>query len=323
MKENIKNPYYILAPMVGNSELAWRTLARRYGATICYTEMVHCEAFLRSKKNPVKNNWYSTNKEDRPLVIQVCGNNPQIMLEACLILQEECDAIDINFGCPQEVAKRGKYGSWLQDDWSLIEEIVKTLSSNIKVPVFCKIRVFECVEMTVSYAKMIENAGCKLLAVHGRTREQKGINSGLASWEHIRRIKENLKIPVVSNGNILYHTDLKKCLDFTKCDAVMVAETHLYNPLIFTNLEKTSLEICKEYLDICSNIPDSYEEKHIKSHAFKLLHGILKDDVDLKRSLNKCNKLEDYKLFLKNLEEMQIDPNKLKMLPYMRDVKND
>ncbi|EOB13983.1 tRNA-dihydrouridine synthase 1-like protein [Nosema bombycis CQ1] len=231
MKENIKKPYYILAPMVGNSELAWRTLARRYGATICYTEMVHCEAFLRSKKNPVKNNWYSTNKEDRPLVIQVCGNNPQIMLEACLILQEECDAIDINFGCPQEVAKRGKYGSWLQDDWSLIEDIVKTLSSNLKVPVFCKIRVFKCMEMTVSYAKMIENAGCKLLPVHGRTREQKGIKSGLASWEHIRRIKENLKIPVVSNGNILYHSDLEKCLDFTKCDGVMVAETHLYNPV--------------------------------------------------------------------------------------------
>lgn len=318
--EKDKKPYFILAPMVGNSELAWRTLARRYGADICYTEMVHCEAFLRTKRNAVKNNWYCTNKEDRPLVIQVCGNNPKVMLEACRILQHECDAIDINFGCPQEIARKGKYGSWLQDDWELVRDIVSTLSSNLIVPVYCKIRVFESIEKTVEYAKMIESAGCKLLAVHGRTRQQKGINSGLASWEHIKKVKENLKIPVISNGNILYNSDLQECLDYTGCDGVMVAETHLYNPLIFTKVHKSSLEVYKEYLEICKSNPDSYEFKNLKSHSFKILHTLLKKNPPLLRSLNACCSLEEFYAFLSDVEKMKLDESNFQMLPYLRDT---
>ncbi|KAF9763473.1 tRNA-dihydrouridine(16/17) synthase [NAD(P)(+)]-like [Nosema granulosis] len=321
--EKNKKPYFILAPMVGNSELAWRTLARRYGANICYTEMVHCEAFLRSKRNPVKNNWYCTNKEDRPLVIQICGNKPDVMLEACKILQTECDAIDINFGCPQEIARKGKYGSWLQDDWELVRSIVSTLSSNLDVPLFCKIRVFESIEKTVEYAKMIESAGCKLIAVHGRTREQKGVNSGLASWEHIKKVKENLSIPVVANGNILYFCDLQACLDYTGCDGVMVAETHLYNPLIFCEIEKSSIEVYKEYLDICRNVPNSFEYKNIKSHSFKILNTLLKNNSTLMVSLNKCNTLEEFYNFIAEVEQMDLDKNNFKMLPYIRDRKHN
>src|SRR6476620_592107 len=94
---SLQKPWKFLAPMVANSEEAYRNLARRYGADICYTEMVHCKVYNTSKQSPVDNFWFTTNAKDRPLIIQICGNDPDIMLKTCLALQDHCDAIDINF----------------------------------------------------------------------------------------------------------------------------------------------------------------------------------------------------------------------------------
>ncbi|KAK6090482.1 hypothetical protein P3W45_000579 [Vairimorpha bombi] len=320
--EKLTKPYKILAPMVGNSELAWRSLARRYGADICCTEMINCESFLRTKKNPISNQWYTTNSSDRPLIIQICGNDVSKMLETSLIVQKYCDAIDINFGCPQEIARRGNYGSFLQDDWIKITEIVSVLSSKLSVPVTCKIRIFESIEKSIEYARMIENAGCKMLTVHGRTREQRGVNTGLASWKHIREIKSALSIPVISNGNIIYTSDIQECLDFTRCDGVMVAETHLYNPLIFSDIKKTSVEVYREYLDIFEELYNDYDVSSIKSHSFKLLHTFLRSHTTYREKLNICKKLEDFKDICVNIEKLirmgEIDDECLEMHPYIR-----
>ncbi|TBU06466.1 tRNA-dihydrouridine synthase [Hamiltosporidium magnivora] len=273
--QKLKKPIKIVAPMVGNSDLSWRILSRKYGADVCYTEMVHVESFLQSKSDPQNNYWFSTNKEDKPLIIQICGNNPDKMLEAAEKLQNYCNGIDINLGCPQPIAKKGYYGAYLQENMSLIYQIVNKLSNNLKVPISCKIRILETLENTIEYAKMLENAGCSLIAVHGRTREQKGDKTGLANWEIIKKIKESVCIPVIANGNMSTKKDIKHCLEYTKCDGIMIAEPHLYNPLLFTHLKLNVLEIFYEYLNIFTKNDNFLTLIEVKSHAFKLLRNIL------------------------------------------------
>lgn len=134
---------------------------------------------------------------DRPLIIQFCANDPNQLLTSALAVQDYCDAVDLNLGCPQDIAKKGRYGSFLQDDWELIEKLsgswpffhlshlfdccfrnlVRTLHENLSVPVTAKFRVFPTVEKTVKYAKMLEDAGAQIIACHGRIREQRGQNS--------------------------------------------------------------------------------------------------------------------------------------------------
>lgn len=291
----LAKPVKILAPMVGHSEYAWRTLARRYGADICYTEMVHTEVFLNSKADAASNRWFTTSADDRPLVVQICGNNAARMLEAAKKLEAHCDAIDINLGCPQNIAKRGKYGAFLQDDPQLVGEIVSVLSKNLKVPLFCKIRVFEDVDASVAYAKMIEAHGCSLLAVHGRTREQRGNATGLASWKHIRAIKNALRIPVVANGNIVDHADIDACVAYTKCDGVMVAETHLHNPLIFVQTQASPIDIFNEYIDICDAITHPDRLDNVRPHLFKMFHRIFDKFPHLREQIVECKTLSDYR----------------------------
>ena len=166
------------------------------------------------------------------MVVQICGENPEEMAIASRKISEHCDDIDINFGCPQDVAKRGHYGSYLQDEWDLVGNIISICSNASKVPLFCKIRVFESIQKSVEYAKMMEASGAKLLAVHGRIREQRGLNTGLA-----------LSIPVIANGNLLCYKNIFDCYEATNCDRVMSAEIHLYNPLLFSQTENESSHI--------------------------------------------------------------------------------
>jgi tRNA-dihydrouridine synthase 1 len=132
---------------------------------------------------------------DRPLIVQFCANDPEQLLTSAKVVEKHCDAIDLNLGCPQEIAKKGRYGSFLQDDWELIYKLselfffrrrnqsidmsssVNILHVNLSIPVTAKFRVFPTVEKTVEYAKMLERAGAQIITCHGRIREQRGQNT--------------------------------------------------------------------------------------------------------------------------------------------------
>ena len=172
---------------------------------------------------------------DRPLFVQFCANNPDELLEAARYVEPFCDAIDLNLGCPQGIAKRGNYGAFLQEDWGLIYNLINKLHLNLAVPVTAKMRILESKERTLEYAQMILSAGASLITVHGRQRDQKGHKTGLADWSVLRYLREMLPPDTVifANGNILRHEDIERCLKEIRADGIMSAEGNLCDPTIF------------------------------------------------------------------------------------------
>lgn len=172
---------------------------------------------------------------DRPLTVQFCSNDPDDLLNAAKHVAPFCDAVDLNLGCPQGIAKRGKYGAFLQETPDLIASMIRKLNEELDVPVTAKMRVLETKEKTLAYAKTLLDAGASIITVHGRRREQKGHNTGLADWNMIRHLRESLPKDTVifANGNILQHEDIATCLEVTGADGVMSAEGNLYDPTIF------------------------------------------------------------------------------------------
>ncbi|AET37382.1 tRNA dihydrouridine synthase Ecym_1130 [Eremothecium cymbalariae DBVPG len=300
--EKLGKPTRIVAPMVDQSEFAWRVLSRRYGATLVYTPMFHAKLFATSEKYR-KDMWCHLDgdeKLDRPLIVQFCANDPEYLLEAAKLVQDKCDAVDLNLGCPQGIAKKGHYGAYLMDEWNLISKLINNLHENLDIPVTAKIRVFPDREKTLKYANMILDAGAQILTVHGRLREQKGQKTGLADWEIIKYLRNNSpKDQVIfANGNILYPEDIGRCINEIGCDAVMSAEGNLYNPGVFntdfiSDKEKTFPRVDKvlrEYFEIVKQYQDSHASKSaMKNHFFKILRPFLPHHTDIRSNLAQMN----------------------------------
>jgi tRNA-dihydrouridine synthase 1 len=181
---------------------------------------------------------------DRPLFAQFCANDPDELLKAAKYVAPFCDAVDLNLGCPQGIAKKGKYGAFLQEDQDLIYCLINNLHLHLDVPVTAKIRILETKEKTLEYAQNVLKAGASILTVHGRHRDQKGHKTGLADWGAIKYLREQLPKETVlfANGNILRKEDIERCLEVTGVDGVMSAEGNLYDPAIFSDAPKVGEE---------------------------------------------------------------------------------
>ncbi|KAJ5126557.1 tRNA-dihydrouridine(16/17) synthase [Penicillium atrosanguineum] len=257
--ESIGSPKYIVAPMVDRSEFAWRMLTRSFmtpeeqKSLLAYSPMYHARLFGEMPRMRVqhfqptreaigdmakKNELFldGNPKFDRPLFVQFCANDPTEFLEAARHVAPYCDAVDLNLGCPQGIARKGHYGAFLQEDWDLIYKLINRLHNELSVPITAKFRIQETKEKTLEYAKMILSAGANIITVHGRRREQKGHETGLADWSYIRYLRDNLppETVIFANGNILNYEDLENCLEATGADGVMSAEGNLSDPTIFS-----------------------------------------------------------------------------------------
>ena len=183
---------------------------------------------------------------DRPLVAQFCGNNPQLILKAARHVEHLVDAVDINLGCPQGIAKRGNYGSFLLEEYQLLHDIVSTLHQHLSIPVTCKIRRLKTDEATVALVRMLQEAGAALITIHGRTRHQLKDKVGACDFDIIRLVKQNCSVPVFANGGIYDLSDVQRCLAYTGVDGVMSSEALLCNPSIFSGKRVDSIDIAKE-----------------------------------------------------------------------------
>ncbi|XP_030444110.2 uncharacterized protein LOC115666539 [Syzygium oleosum] len=296
-------PKLMVAPMVDNSELPFRMLCRKYGAQAAYTPMLHSRIFTENEK--YRSMEFTTCKEDRPLFVQFCANDPDILLEAAQRVEPYCDYVDINLGCPQRIARRGNYGAFLMDNLPLVKSLVQKLALNLNVPVSCKIRVFPKLEDTLNYARMLEEAGCSLLAVHGRTRDEKDGKKIRADWLAIKAVKDALSIPVLANGNIRHMDDVESLLKETGADGVLSAESLLENPALFAGFRTADwivgseeshkdgqldqAELLVEYLKFCEKYPVPW--RMIRSHMHKMLGDWFRIHPQVRDELNAQSKL--------------------------------
>lgn len=226
----------ILSPMEGFSDLPFRSLCRQWGSAMSYTEFINAIDVLQGKLSVDQKTAYL--EEERPVVFQIFDSEPERLLEAAKKLQIlNPDIIDINLGCSaKRVSGRGA-GAGLLRTPIKVAHIFQTLSRELSVPVTAKIRLGWDSD-TLNYgliARIIEENGGSLLAVHGRTRSQ--AYSGEADWDAIAHVKQLVSIPVIANGDVRSLKDIDAIKQHTNCDGVMIGRAAMGNPWIFSRLD--------------------------------------------------------------------------------------
>ena len=223
-----------LAPMSNVTNLPFRLMCREYGASMSYTEMISSDAIIHENKKTIKRG-ISCDSE-RPFGIQIFGNSPETMTAAAQRIEESYrpDIIDVNFGCPARLLTKDGCGSALLRSPELIFDILKDLVDNLSTPVTAKIRILENMEDSIKIAELIEKAGASAITVHGRTQQQQ--YSGKSNMDYAKRIKQELSIPVIANGDIVDELSAEKILEYTECDGIMIGRAAMGNPFLFKRI---------------------------------------------------------------------------------------
>jgi len=257
---NLKlNSHLILAPMSGISDLAFRLLNRKYGAELAFVEMLNVRSLGYNSRKTEE--MLSTNKEDRPLGVQILGCEPEFILRALDILKNyQYDILDFNAACPvKKVTRRGEGASLLKNPAKL-QNLLKLVVKNSEVPVTAKIRTgwdknsINAKEIAL-YA---QDAGISALFIHGRTKFQG--YSGKVDYQIIKEVKKALDIPVIASGDILSAELARKMSDETGCDGLLIARGALGNPWFFRQVLKPpgSDEIADTMLEHLHSCIDFY-----------------------------------------------------------------
>jgi len=230
------SPPLLLAPMAGITDLAVRQLAREKGAPFCFTEMISAEGLIRNGKNTLS--LLRSTPEDRPLGIQLFGADPAVLAEGIKRVEERCDLIDINMGCPVKKVVSGGSGSALLRQPMKVEAILRAARKASTLPLTIKIRTgWRSSETTfLEIARIAEGEGCDAITLHPRSRMQMFADN--ADWDRIVELKNAVSIPVIGSGDIFTWVDALEMLGKTGCDGVMIARGALGNPWIFRQLSE-------------------------------------------------------------------------------------
>ena len=276
-----------LAPMEDVTDIGFRLLCKRFGASMVYTEFVSAEALVRDVKSTV--NKLKIADEERPVGIQIYGRDIDAMVEAAKIVEQAGpDVIDLNFGCPvKKVAGKGAGAGMLQNimltDGSInpdakLLEITRKVVDAVRVPVTAKTRLGWNHEQLciTSLAEQLQDCGIRALTIHGRTRSQ--MYTGEADWTLIGEVKRNprIHIPIIGNGDIKSLSDADRAFDTYGVDAVMIGRATFGCPWIFSRQELTldeKIDVLEEQLRI--NIERCDTEEIRKSKKSAELCGIL------------------------------------------------
>ena len=308
----------VLAPMAGICNSSFRRICKEMGCGLVYAEMVSDKAIMYENQKTI-DMLYMTDLE-RPITQQIFGTDKDSFVIAAKYIYENMhpDIIDINMGCPvPKVAVRAQAGAALLKSPEKIKEIVEAVVAAVPIPVTVKIRSgWDSNHINaVDVAKIVEEAGASAICVHPRTRMQG--YSGKADWKIIKQVKENVKIPVIGNGDIKCAEDAKRMLDETGCDAIMIGRGILGNPWLIkqtvdyldgktdivkpTNEEK--IDMCIKHLKYLENLKN---EKlaclEIRNHIAWYLKGMEKS-VEIKNKVYQTSSIRDIMQILTGYKE--------------------
>ena len=251
-----------LAPMEDVTDIGFRLLCKRYGASMVYTEFVSAEALVRDVKSTVRK--LTIADEERPVGIQIYGREVEAMVEAAkMVEQAGPDVIDLNFGCPvKKVAGKGAGAGMLQNIPKMLEITQKVVDA-VRVPVTAKTRLGWNHEQLIitSLAEQLQQCGIQALTIHGRTRSQ--MYTGNADWTLIGEVKRNphIHIPIIGNGDIKSLADADQAFDTYGVDAVMIGRATFGCPWLFSRRELSldeKIDVLEEQLRINIERIDEY-----------------------------------------------------------------
>lgn len=249
----LKNPY-ILAPMAGFTDVAFRSICAEAGAGLTVTEMVSARGLVYD--DDATTNLLKTEPNESPKAVQLFSNEGDIMAEAVKHPQlEKFDIIDINMGCPMPKIANNGMGSSLLKNVALASYIVESAAKNTNKPITVKMRI-GIDGMTTSpqdFAKAMQDSGASAIVVHGRTREQ--MYAGTANWEIIEEVAKSVSIPVFGNGDVWTKEDALKKLENSACAGVAIGRGALGNPFLFAELSNTKfdytpMQVIEKHFDI-------------------------------------------------------------------------
>ena len=243
-----------LAPMEDVTDIGFRLLCKRFGASMVYTEFVSAEALIRDVKSTQQK--LTISDEERPVGIQIYGRDIEAMVEAAQIVEQAGpDLIDLNFGCPvKKVAGKGAGAGMLQNIPKMLE-ITRKVVDAVKLPVTVKTRLGWNHEQLIitELAEQLQDCGIQALTIHGRTRSQ--MYTGQADWTLIGEVKRNprIHIPIIGNGDITSAEEAKLAFDTYGVDAIMIGRATFGRPWIFKEV--------RDYLDNTGEAPLTIDQK--------------------------------------------------------------
>lgn len=284
--------------MDGFSDQPFRTICREYGSSISYTEFINTTDVLQNHPHILKRIAYEDT--ERPVGFQIYGNSTDEIIKAAEILEEYSpDFFDLNLGCSERhVAFRGA-GSGLLRFPEKIREIMAALVTHFQIPITAKIRIgWDKSSLNyIEIAKILEDSGASLIAVHGRTRDQRWREPAL--WQPVEAVKKAVSIPVIGNGDVRTIDDIDEMFLQTGCDGIMIGRAAIGNPWIFSRIDKNELSKT-EILEMISRHWKSVKDFYGREKALVLFRKHLKPylsayqfaDIDLKQLISSADPIK-------------------------------
>ncbi len=303
----------ILAPMAGVTDKAFRRTVRTIFDGLIFTEMISTKALFYNDKKTIE--LMDIKDEIHPIGIQLFGHEVEPFINACNVIKDRFDIIDINFGCPAPKIVKNGDGSRLMDDLKLSRKIIESVVKHSKVPVTVKMRRGYSSDNYLEFAKMAEKAGASAITVHPRFRDE--FYMGKANREVIKRIKEEIDIPVIGNGDIDSISSADDMFNKTNCDYIMVGRHALGNPYFIKVLDEyyknkivlNDLKLEQKINIILKHVDFMIEHKgeeigiiELRKHLLWYMKGF-KNSKKLKNEISRITKKSELEVILNKLED--------------------